>query len=96
MDICLGRPGLNPGTDLGFFLFRTAVNLLTLIFKNNDILVKVAPIAEFYNELFPENWVGVTFSEKQIYQKFYLGRFNYVSVIFYSIGPRRRCCPNRF
>ena len=27
---CLGRPGLNPGMDLGFFQFRTAANLFSL------------------------------------------------------------------
>ena len=31
MVFCLGGPGLNPRTDLGFFLFRSAVNLLSLV-----------------------------------------------------------------
>ena len=30
MAFCLGRPGLNPRTDLGFFQFRIAVNLFSL------------------------------------------------------------------
>ena len=30
MVLCLGRPGLYPGTDLGFFQFRIAVNLFSL------------------------------------------------------------------
>ena len=30
MSFCLGRPGLNPRTDLGFFQFRIAVNLFSL------------------------------------------------------------------
>ena len=30
MAFCLGRPGLNPGTDLGFFQFRIVVNLFSL------------------------------------------------------------------
>ena len=30
MAFCLGRPGLNPGMDLGFFQFRFAVNLFSL------------------------------------------------------------------
>ena len=30
MAICHGRPGYNPGTDLGFFQFVIAVNLFSL------------------------------------------------------------------
>ena len=30
MAFCLSRPGLNPGLDFGFFLFRIAVNLFSL------------------------------------------------------------------
>ena len=30
MAFCLGRPGLNPVSDFGFFLFRIAVNLFSL------------------------------------------------------------------
>ena len=30
MAICLGRPGLNPRTDFGFFQFKIAVNLFLL------------------------------------------------------------------
>ena len=30
MAFCLGRPGLNPGLDLGFFQFRIALNLFSL------------------------------------------------------------------
>ena len=30
MAFCLGRPGSNPGTDLGFFQFRIVVNLFSL------------------------------------------------------------------
>ena len=35
---CLDRLGLNPGTDLGFFQFRIALNLFMLgcwVFSNN-------------------------------------------------------------
>ena len=32
MSFCLGRPGSNPGMDLGFFQFRIAVNLFSLGF----------------------------------------------------------------
>ena len=35
MAFCLGRLGSNPGTDLGFFQFRIAVNLFSLAFSNN-------------------------------------------------------------
>ena len=30
VERCLGRPGLNPRTDLGVFQFRIAVNLFSL------------------------------------------------------------------
>ena len=30
MAFCLGRPGLNPGWDFGFFQFRIAVNQFSL------------------------------------------------------------------
>ena len=30
MSFCMGRPGLNPGLDFGFFQFRIAVNLSSL------------------------------------------------------------------
>ena len=32
MSFCLGRPGSNPGMDLGFFQLRIAVNLFSLGF----------------------------------------------------------------
>ena len=30
ITFCMGRPGYNPGMDLGFFQFRIAVNLFSL------------------------------------------------------------------